>query len=132
MIIDSLEAATSVSPVAKAVDPTFNAAESPYEVAVKIQGGDGWELNIWSTFTDLTRLRGIREAIWNERSSIAAGRSAGAQVFWCADADTATIDPLERALDPDDAVDQVHVNPASGEQFATQKSKRQCHRVQSK
>ena len=81
----------SLSHVSKEIDLSFGDAGPPYEVAVKIQGGDDWELNIWSTFADLTQLRGIREAVWNERRSITAGTSAGAQVFWCANGDTATV-----------------------------------------
>ena len=73
------------------IDLSFGAAGPPYEVAVKIQGADDWELNVRSTFVELTRLRDIRQAIWSERRSIPAGNSAGGTVFWCADGDVATV-----------------------------------------
>ena len=73
------------------VDVSIGAAGPPHEVVVKLQGGDDWELNIWSNFADLAMLRDIRTAKWNERRSIPAGTSAGARVFWSAEGETATI-----------------------------------------
>lgn len=77
--------------MSKTVDLSLGLAGGPDEVVLKLQGGDDWELNVWSTFEDLARLRGIRAAKWDQRRSIQAGRCAGSRVFWCSDGDTATI-----------------------------------------
>lgn len=50
-------------------------------VAVKLQSPD-WELNVTAPAADLARLRDIRTADWSARRSLAAGRCAGATVFW--------------------------------------------------
>ncbi|AVT38577.1 hypothetical protein [Plantactinospora sp. BB1] len=71
------------------IDMSLGAAGPPHEVVLKLQGGDDWELNVWSTFEDLAQLSGIRAAVWNERRAIAAGTSAGSRVFWCAPAEDA-------------------------------------------
>ncbi|MDY7087705.1 MAG: hypothetical protein SYR96_21665 [Actinomycetota bacterium] len=78
------------------VDMTMGAAGPPHEVVLKLQGGDGWELNVWATFEDLAKLRGVRAVAWDQRRSIAAGTSAGGKVFWCgpgegSDPETATV-----------------------------------------
>ncbi|WP_327006043.1 hypothetical protein OHA72_01350 [Dactylosporangium sp. NBC_01737] len=78
------------------VDVSLGAAGPPHEVVLKLQGGDDWELNVWSTFEDLAKLRDVRSAVWAERRSIAAGTSAGSRVFWAgpaegADPETATV-----------------------------------------
>ncbi|GAA1736161.1 hypothetical protein [Luedemannella helvata] len=59
-------------------------AAPPHDVVLKLQGGDDWELNVWATFDELAQLREIRSAVWADRRAIAAGRSAGANVFWAA------------------------------------------------
>ncbi|GAB3864052.1 hypothetical protein GCM10029963_73800 [Micromonospora andamanensis] len=63
------------------IDVTLGAAGPPHEVVLKLQGGDDWELNVWATFEDLAKLRGVRAAAWDQRRSIAAGVSAGGRVF---------------------------------------------------
>ena len=78
------------------IDVTMGAAGPPHEVVLKLQGGDDWELNVWATFEDLAKLRGVRAAAWDQRRSIAAGTSAGGKVFWTApaegaDPETATV-----------------------------------------
>ncbi|WP_433530640.1 hypothetical protein ACQPYA_00360 [Micromonospora sp. CA-263727] len=78
------------------IDMSLGAAGPPHEVVLKLQGGDDWELNVWSTFEDLAQLIGVRAAVWDERRAIAAGTSAGSRVFWCApgegaDPETATV-----------------------------------------
>jgi hypothetical protein len=64
------------------VDITLGAAGAQHEVLLKLQGGDGWELNVWATFEELAELRSIRAASWDQRRSIRAGKSAGRSVFW--------------------------------------------------
>jgi hypothetical protein len=80
------------------IDMSLGAAGTPHEVVLKLQGDDDWELNVWSTFEDLAKLRDVRSAAWNERKSIVAGTSAGSRVFWAgpaegADPGTATVLP---------------------------------------
>ncbi|TDB90768.1 hypothetical protein E1264_03930 [Actinomadura sp. KC216] len=41
-----------------------------------------WEVHIWAALADLSRLSGIREAIWEERRSLQVGICAGSPVFW--------------------------------------------------
>ncbi len=48
---------------------------------VKIQG-DSVELNIHAEADELLALQGIRDASWNQRQSIRAGRSVG-NPAWC-------------------------------------------------
>jgi hypothetical protein len=74
----------------------MSAAAPAHEVVLKLQGGDDWEVNVWSTFEDLAKLRGVRAAAWDKRRSIEAGTSAGGKVFWCGpgegpDPETATV-----------------------------------------
>jgi hypothetical protein len=69
------------------IDVTMGAAGPPHEVVLKLQGGDDWELNVWATFEDLAKLRGVRAAPWDQRRSIVAGTSAGGKVFRCAPGD---------------------------------------------
>ncbi len=71
------------------IDVSLGAAGPPHEVVLKLQGGDDWELNVWSTFEDLAKLRGVRSAAWAGRRSIAAGTCAGGSVFWAGPADGA-------------------------------------------
>lgn len=59
-------------------------------VAMKLQA-DEWEVNLRASRTELAALSGIRSANWNERSSIRAGESAGAPVFWACDGTDATL-----------------------------------------
>lgn len=59
-------------------------------LAVRLQG-PLWEVNVWVSVEELARLRGIREADWNERRSIRAGQSAGASVFWASDGGDVTL-----------------------------------------
>jgi len=79
----------------KVIGMSLGAAGPPHEVVLTLQGDD-WELHVWATFDDLARLRSVRSAVWDERRSIAAGTSAGSQVFWAgpaegADSETATV-----------------------------------------
>ena len=78
------------------IDISLGIAAPPYDVVLKLQGGDDWELNVWSTFEDLARLQNVRSASWVERRSIEAGTSVGGRVFWAgsgdgADPETATV-----------------------------------------
>ena len=50
-----------------------------------------WELNIRAPVSDFARLDRIRTADWHARASLAVGESAGAQVFWAAKGDSASI-----------------------------------------
>jgi hypothetical protein len=77
--------------VPEVVELSLGLAGSPDEVVLKLEGGDNWELNVWSTFEHLARLVDIRAANWDERKSIEAGHCAGARVFWCSHGDTAMI-----------------------------------------
>lgn len=43
------------------------------------------ERNVWMTREDLQMLPSVREARWDNRSSIKIGTSAGAPVFWSCD-----------------------------------------------
>lgn len=48
---------------------------------VKLQA-EALELNIWAPTADLARLRGIEEADWEARRTLAIGTGANAPVFW--------------------------------------------------
>ncbi|MGH8882639.1 MAG: hypothetical protein ACRD0P_35740, partial [Stackebrandtia sp.] len=64
------------------VDVTLNSAGGT-DVVVKLQT-EAWEINIYSSAPELLRLRGIADADWNARRSLAIGTCAGAPVFWAA------------------------------------------------
>jgi hypothetical protein len=69
------------------VEMSLGAAGVPHDVVLKLQGEDGWQLNVWATFEELSKLRAVRTASWEQRRSIRAGTSAGCPVFWAAGAD---------------------------------------------
>ncbi|MGN6610081.1 MAG: hypothetical protein ACTHMS_24120 [Jatrophihabitans sp.] len=46
---------------------------------------ESWELNIWARAADYAQLGNIRDASWDDRSSLKVGTSAGADVFWVSD-----------------------------------------------
>src|SRR3954466_11475190 len=48
---------------------------------VKLQA-EAWELNIRAPVADLARLRGIEDATWNTRRTLAIGTCADVPVFW--------------------------------------------------
>jgi len=52
-------------------------------VLLKLQA-DEWEANVHASAEELLLLANIRSASWDERSSIQAGESAGARVYWSA------------------------------------------------
>jgi hypothetical protein len=81
---------------------SLGAAGRPHEVALKLQAGDDWELNVRSTFGDLSRLRNIRSAVWNERRSIEAGTTVGGRVFWACPAGTANDETATILIGHDD------------------------------
>lgn len=84
------------------IDMSLGAAGPPHEVVLQLQGGDDWKLNVWSTFEDLAKLRGIRSAVWTKRKSIAAGKSAGCRVFWAGPAEGANPDTATVLIGHDD------------------------------
>lgn len=51
----------------------------------------GWELNVRAPASDFLSLRNVRTMDWATRRVRAVGESAGARVFWAADARTASI-----------------------------------------
>ena len=59
-------------------------------LAVKLQT-DSWEVNVHASPFELMKLRGIRDARWDERRTIRAGTSAGAPVYWAAEGDDVTL-----------------------------------------
>lgn len=63
------------------VDVTLDDESAGSEVAVKLQT-ETWELNIRAPAADLVRLRGIEDAAWEARRSLAVGTCADASVYW--------------------------------------------------
>jgi len=52
---------------------------------------DDWEVNVYGSVEDLSRLSEIRSANWSERRSIQAGESAGARAYWARTGDQAAL-----------------------------------------
>jgi hypothetical protein len=52
---------------------------------------DDWEVNVYGSVEDLSRLSEIRSANWGERRSIQAGESAGARAYWASTGDRAAL-----------------------------------------
>jgi len=50
-----------------------------------------WEVNVYGSAEDLSRLAEIRSANWSERRSIQAGESAGAHAYWASAGDQAAL-----------------------------------------
>jgi hypothetical protein len=72
------------------VDVSLDVEERDIWVA-KI-GSDSFEVNVkFGSLEELLQLSSIREAGWNNRSSIKAGRSADTDVYWCVDGDSSTL-----------------------------------------
>ena len=70
--------AVSITPV---VDVTAE-TEADGNVAVKLQGGDTWELNIRAAPADFARLLDIEHTDPQAGRSLAIGRCADAPVWW--------------------------------------------------
>jgi hypothetical protein len=54
--------------------------------SIKLQG-ENWELNIYLTSADLSRLPAVRQARWDDRKSLMLGKTASSQVYWAVDDD---------------------------------------------
>jgi hypothetical protein len=67
--------------MASVVDVTAE-IELDGDAAVKLQGGDTWELNISASPADFIKLRDIQDANQQEGRSLAIGRCADAPVWW--------------------------------------------------
>jgi hypothetical protein len=50
-----------------------------------------WEVNVYGSVDDLSRLSEIRSTNWSERRSIQAGESAGARAYWASTGDQAAL-----------------------------------------
>ena len=56
--------------------------QDDFVYCLKIQGGDGWEMNIWVTEEELKSIPNAKTARWDERGSLKIGKCLNSPTFW--------------------------------------------------
>ena len=67
------------------VSADFADDEGRRVIALKIQSGSGFEINIKIDEGDVSKLREIPNTDWDSRETLLIGESLGESVFWCVD-----------------------------------------------
>jgi hypothetical protein len=71
-------------------EKSFDPERGQLVYALKIQT-EGYELNVYLRPEEIEAVSGVRSASWDNRGSLAIGRTAGACAFWCSDAEHLSI-----------------------------------------